>query len=121
LGFLSYLSTDGINVDTPGIDFVKSTLQSVNLRVVKQDQLSATIPKESSLISYLNAFENSSKDVDEHATSFEDKVIWVVTGYVIILGSYYVLKVDDQNVIHVHRLIQKGVPYSETRRRIVSL
>jgi len=46
--------------------------------------------------------QNTGDDVSEDAESLEDNLLCVLTGCLITLGSYSVLKVDDQNVIHVH-------------------
>jgi len=100
LGFLSYVSSDWIYVDTL-INLVKCTLQSVNLSLVKENQLRATSAQESSLISYFDF---------EHAANIEDELLCVVAGCLITLGPCSVLKVDDQNIIHVNRLTQKVVP-----------
>jgi len=50
------------------------------------------------------------RDVSEDAESLEDNLLCILTGWLDTLGTHSVLKVDDQNVIHVHRLIQKVVP-----------
>jgi len=106
MGFLSYLGVDGNKVDTL-ISLLKCVLQSVNLSLVKENQLSA---QESSLIVYLIDFENSGDDVGEHAASIEDELLCVVAGCFITIGPHSVLKVDDQNVIYVHRFVQNLVP-----------
>jgi len=54
--------------------------------------------------------QNTDDDISEDAESLEDNLLCVLTGSLITLGSHSVLKVDDQNVIHFHRLFQKVVP-----------